>query len=104
MNESDVEDVKRAVENLHHCKAFYIEDVAVMENFGDQTVWSGIVHVFKIEGKSKADKCYAWSSPIEGSTKRHYYAVLHVPPIDSPENAVRASIVNDHEHNKKTNT
>jgi hypothetical protein len=92
---TDIEDTKQAVERLHKCKASYIEDVAVIENFGDETIWSGIVHVFKIEGNSKADKCYAWSSPIEGSTKRRYYAVLKVPPIDTPEKAVRASIVKD---------
>lgn len=90
-------DLKQTIEQLHNCKASHIEDVAVIENFGDQTVWSGIVHVFKIEGNPKADKCYAWSSPIEGSTKRRYYAVLHVPPVDSPEKAVRASIVQDHQ-------
>jgi len=38
------------------------------------------------------------SSPIEGSSKRRSYAVLHVPPVDSREKAVRASIV---QHFKK---
>lgn len=90
------EDLKQAVEHLHKCKASFIDDVAVVEKFGDETAWKGIVHIFKIEGHSQADKCYAWSSPIKGSTKRRYYAVLHVSPIDSPEKAVRASIVRDH--------
>ena len=98
---SDIEEIKKAVERLHNCKASHIEDVAVIEKFGDKTVWEGIVHIFKIEGNPKSDKCYAWSSPIEGSTKRRYYAVLHVPPIDSPEKAVRASIVKDHNYKKK---
>ncbi len=91
----NIEDIKQAVERLHDCKATHIEDVAVMEKFGSETVWEGIVHVFKIEGHPQADKCYAWSSPIEGRTKRRYYAVLHVPPVDSPEKAVRASIIQD---------
>jgi hypothetical protein len=89
-------DLKKAVEHLHNCKASLMEDVAVIEKFGDKTVWQGIVHVFEIEGNEKADKCYAWSSPIEGSKKRRYYAVLHIPPVDSPEKAVRASIVQNH--------
>ncbi len=100
MIKPEIEDIKLAVERLHNCKASHIEDVAVMENFRDQTVWSGVVHVFKIEGNSKSDKCYAWSSPIEGSTKRRYYAVLKVPPIDSPEKAVRASIIKDFKKSK----
>ena len=91
----DIDDLKKAVERLHNCKASFIEDVAVIGKFGNKNVWNGIVHIFKIEGNPKADKCYAWSSPIEGSKTRRYYAVLHVPPIDSPEKAVRASIMQD---------
>jgi len=88
-------ELRLAVERLHNCKATHVEDIAVIEKFGDQTVWSGSVSVFKIEGNPKATICYAWSSPIEGSTKRRFYAVLRVPPIDSPEKAVRASIIQD---------
>ena len=92
---SDIKDIKQTIERLHNCKASFIEDIAVVEKFGDKTVWNSIVHIFKIEGNNKADTCYAWSSPIEGSKKRRYYAVLHIPPIDSPEKAIRASIVQD---------
>ena len=94
------EDLKQAVERLHHCPASFLEDVAVVEKFGEKTVWSGVVSVFLIKGNSQADKCYAWSSPIEGSKKRRYYAVLHIPPIDSPEKAVRASIIHDFKKGK----
>jgi len=90
------EDLKQAAERLHHCQASFIEDAAVVEKFGEQTVWSGIVSVFSLKGHSQANRCYAWSSPIDGSTKRRYYAVLHISPVDSPEKAVRASIVHDH--------
>lgn len=93
-------DLKTAVENLHNCKASFIEDVIVLEKFGNETVWSGTVSVFRIEGHLQATKAYAWSSTIEGSTKRRYYAVLHIPPVDSPEKAVRASIVQDHKTGK----
>lgn len=95
-----VDDLKRAVERLHHCQASLLDDVAVMEKFGEKTVWSGVVSVFEIKSHPQATKCYAWSSPIEGSTKRRYYAVLHIPPVDSPEKAVRASIVHDHKAGK----
>ena len=94
------EDLKQAVERLHHCQASFLEDVAVVEKFREKTVWQGIVSVFGIEGHPQATRCYAWSSPIEGSTKRRYYAVLHISPIDSPEKAVRASIVHDHKAGK----
>jgi hypothetical protein len=95
MNDLEIEEAKQTVERLHNCKATHLEDVAVLEKFGEETVWNGIVHIFKVDGNDKASICYAWSSRIEGSTKRRYYAVLHIPPIDSPEKAVRASIVQD---------
>lgn len=94
------EELKKAVERLHNCTAQFIEAVKVKETFQGQTVWHGVVHVFEIMGHPKATRCYAWSSPIEGSTKLRYYAVLHVPPIDSPKKAVRASIVHDHKAGK----
>lgn len=100
MNSDDLKDLRQAIERLHSCKASHIEDVAVVEMFGKEVVWGGVVSVFALEDHPQATKCYAWSSPIEGSTKRRYYAVLHVPPIDSPEKAVRAAIVHDHKTQK----
>ena len=100
MDNLDFEDLKNAVERLHSCKASHIEDITVIEKFGEKTVWSGIISVFEIKGHPKTTKCHAWSSPIEGSTKRRYFAILHIPPIDSPEKAVRAAIVYDHKAGK----
>lgn len=100
MTSSSLKELKEAVERLCNCKASHIEDVTGIEKFGDKTVWSGVVSVFALKEHPQTDKCYAWSMPIEGSTKRRYYAVLHIPPIDSPEKAVRASIVQDHRTGK----
>lgn len=85
---------------MHGCSASFLEDIAVVEKFRDETVRRGVVSVFLIKGHPQADKCYARSSPIDGSTKRKYYAVLQISPIDSPEKAVRASIVHDHKKGK----
>jgi hypothetical protein len=52
-----------------------------------------VVHVFHLTGHPTALYAHAWSSPIEGSTKRRFFAVLHQPPVDSPQAAVRAAIV-----------
>jgi len=92
-HKDDKDYLKLAVEHIHNCDALHIEEIAVIEKFGSKTVWQGIVHVFKIKGNSQTDTCYAWSSPIGSLTKRRYYAVLKIPPIDSPEKAVRAAIV-----------
>jgi hypothetical protein len=68
----------------------------VRETFKGQLVWEGVVHVFDLSGHPKATRAYAWSSPIEGSTKRRFFAVLHIPPIVSPLDAVRAAIIAEH--------
>jgi len=93
-------DLKTAVERLHDCTASFVEDVIVIEKFRTETVWAGTVSVYDIKSHPKTTRAYAWSSPIEGSTKRRYYAVLHIPPVDSPEKAVRASILQDHKTGK----
>lgn len=51
------------------------------------------MHVFDLEGHPKATTAYTWSSPIEGSDRRRFYAVLHLGGMRSPPDAVRAAIV-----------
>jgi len=93
MIEVQVSELKRAVESQHGCTATLAQSVPVKETFGGKTVWEGIVHVFRIQGHPKTTTAYAWSSPIEGSDKRRFFAVLHVPPVTSPAEAVRAAII-----------
>jgi hypothetical protein len=95
-----VRELKKVVEAQHGCTAALIQAVPVKETFEGKTVWEGVVHVFRIYGHPQARQAYAWSSPIEGSDKRQFFAVLHVPPITSPVEAVRAAIVA--EHNART--
>jgi hypothetical protein len=45
------------------------------------------------QGHPTASRAYAWSSPIEGSDKRRFFAVLHQGLVKSPVDAVRAAIV-----------
>lgn len=88
-----VDQLKQAVEGQHGGKAVLVAAEPVKEVFNGQTVWDGVVHVFDLEGHPKATRAYAWSSPIEGSAKRRFYAVLHLGGIRSPLDAVRAAIV-----------
>ncbi|MFI4941278.1 MAG: hypothetical protein ACHP7O_13180 [Burkholderiales bacterium] len=96
MIEVDTAQLKCAVESQHGCTAMLTQSVPVKETFGGKTVWEGIVHVFKINGHPKANQAYAWSSPIGGSDKRRFFSVLHLPPVTSPVEAVRAAIVAEH--------
>ena len=70
-----------------------VDALPVKELFEGKTVWEGVVHVFDLEGHPKATRAYAWSSPVEGSDRCRFYAVLHLGGIRSPLDAVRAAIV-----------
>ncbi len=93
---ADIESLKAAVEGMHGGTARLVQVVPVREEFEGAPVWEGVVHVFDLADNPSATRAYAWSSPVEGSEKRRIFAVLHIPPIDSPVEAVRAAIVAEH--------
>ncbi len=95
MIEVSTDQLQTAVEGLHHCKASLTQSMPISEAFNGLPAWEGIVHVFDLEGHPTAKRAYAWSSPIDGSERRRFFAVLHVPPITSPLAAVRAAIVQE---------
>jgi hypothetical protein len=86
-------ELQRGVESQHGGTATLVDAPPVKEVFEGKTVWEGTVHVFDLEGHSKAARACAWSSPVEGSNKRRSYAVLHLGGIQSPLDAVRAALV-----------
>ena len=96
IDESKTDPLVRAVEGLHDCRATHRSAVKVHETFQGDTAWEGLVHIFDLEGHADATVAYAWSSSVEGSDNRKFYAVLHVPPVNSPAAAVRAAIVAEH--------
>jgi hypothetical protein len=90
---TDVDSLREAIERMHGGTATLAQIRPVREAFEGQTVWEGVVHVFDLAGHPTATRAYAWSSPIEGSTKRRFFAVLHTARINSALEAVRAAIV-----------
>jgi hypothetical protein len=89
MKEADTVVLRKAIESQHGGTATLAQSVPVRE-------WEGIVHVFNLEGHPIATRAYAWSSPIEGSDKLQFFAVLHMGPVKSPQDAVRVAIVAEH--------
>ena len=96
MTEASFDRLAAAIESQHGGTATLCKSVPVRETFAGRSVWEGVVHVFDLTGHPTSTRAYAWSSPIEGSAKRRFYAVLHQPPVDSPQAAVRAAIVADY--------
>lgn len=88
-----IQELRNAVEHMHGGTATLAQTVPILETFEGKIVWEGVVHVFDLAGHATATRAYAWSSPIEGSTKRRFFAVLHTERINSPVEAVRAAIV-----------
>src|ERR1700681_1549736 len=102
MPEVSIDQLTEAIESQHGGTATLAQSVPVTETFGGKTVWEGVVHVFALKDHSTANRAYAWSSPIEGSTKRRFFAVLHTDKINSPLQAVRAAIVAEHRNKEPT--
>ena len=88
---AELAELEKAILKLHGAKAEHVESVPVTETFQGETVWDGVVEVFRLL-EHPAGKAYAWSHEADSGGTR-YVAVLHAPPVDSPEKAVRAALV-----------
>jgi hypothetical protein len=92
MTEVAPAELKRAIESQHGGTATFVQSVPIHEEHSGKTVWDGTVHAFDIAGHPTAERAYAWSYELPDG-KRRFFAVLHVPPITGPREAVRAAIV-----------
>jgi hypothetical protein len=82
-----------AVSQLHNCGAVHRQTVPVQEVFGGQTIWQGEVEVFDLNGHPKAKRAYAWSHKAgKDDIDERFVAVLEIPPVTSPETAVKVAI------------
>jgi hypothetical protein len=85
-----------AIRSLHGCESTYVETVPIHETFQGKTVWQGEVEVFDIRGHPKATRAYAWSHATgKNDQDKRFVAVLELPPVNSPQSAVRASIMQE---------
>ena len=96
-------ELQAAILQLHGAQAKYLESVPVIEEFQGQTVWQGEVEVFELRGHPKAKKAYAWGHATgEDDQARRYVAVLDLPPVNSPQSAVRAAIMQEIKDARRT--
>lgn len=97
MSADYIAELADAIRHLYHVEPVYVETVPVKEVFQGQTVWEGEVEVFDIPESPEADRIYAWAHETDNADQpRRTVTVLHVPPVISPELAVRASIIQDY--------
>lgn len=59
-------------------------------------MWEGIVEVFELKGHESAHRVYAWGHDTnDPAHPRRHVTVLHLHPIRSAHDAVRAAIVQE---------
>ena len=92
-----IEELKEVIRRLHGVESTHIESVPIKETHQGKTVWEGVVEVFHLHGHPKAEKVYACTHETDDpkNPKRHV-TVLHLPPISSASEAVKAAIVKDY--------
>jgi hypothetical protein len=93
-NKDYIERLNQVIFHLHKANPTWIESVPVEEIFDGNLIWKGIVEVFTLANHPKAKRCFAWShrAGADDSDER-FVAVLEIPPVTSPESAVKVAIV-----------
>lgn len=90
------------IRRLHGSESRHVETVPVKESFQGQTVWEGDVEVFDLQDHPEASRVYAWAHETEDADKpKRHVTVLHIPPVTSPETAVKAAIVQEYRERKQ---
>ena len=84
--------LKDAIASMHGGNALWIESVPVKEVFNGTVAWDGEVEVFSVHGHPRAGRCFAWGVRRDDEEGWDVTAVLAVPPITTPQLAVRAAI------------
>ena len=90
MPPKEITELKDAIRATHGCESLHVESVPVKEVFEDQTTWEGTVEVFDLVGHLQAKRAYAWTYPDGDQNKT--FTVLGIPPVDSPQSAVKVAI------------
>jgi hypothetical protein len=96
LNTDYIERLRKAIRDLHGCESTHVGTTAVKETFQGKTIWEGPVETFLLTGHSSAQRCYAWAQASgKDEVEKTYIAVLGIPPINSPGDAVRSVIFAD---------
>lgn len=86
-----LERLDEAIVKTHGCEGVHLRSVPVREVFQGKVAWEGVVEVFALSTHPKAKHCYAWGYQTD-SGKWEAVAVLELPPVTSPETAVKVAI------------
>jgi hypothetical protein len=65
--------------------------LSVQESWEGKAVWTGKVEVFSLQEQPQAEEAFAWNFRTDDG-RMQSVAVLKIPPIETPSDAVRAAI------------
>jgi acyl-CoA synthetase (NDP forming) len=89
-----ISELQEFIQKTHGVQSMHIDSVRVTQILEDNTVWDGTVEIFELHRHPKAPIVYAWAQgPNKPGMPRKYFAALHLNSVDSPEAAVKATIV-----------
>ena len=94
---SYIRELQDVIRRVHGVESEHVESVPVKETFQGRTVWEGIVEVFTLIEHPTAHRAYAWAHDTDDpQNPRRHVTVLHLHPIKSAQDAVRAAIVQEY--------
>ncbi len=92
-------ELRSVIKRLHGAESKHVQSVPVKEVHQGKTVWDGVVEVFDLIGHPETHRVYAWTHETDKPGKPKHVTVLHLPPVVSPETAVRAAIIQEYRNN-----
>ena len=91
-----IENLKKLIEKSEGCRATHFASSVVRERFEDakKPVWEGVVETFELENHPNGVKrAYAWQGWVdENQREPEYKVILGIPPVNSPERAVKVAV------------
>ena len=91
-----IDNLKLLIERSEKCRASHLASTVVRLPFRDERemAWEGVVETFQLHDHvAGLHRAYAWERPARKGEQSEFKVVLGKPPINSPEDAVKAAIV-----------
>ena len=91
-----IDELKDIIRRLHGAEATHVDSVPVKETFQGRIVWDGVVEVFDLTNHPTAFRAYALAHDTDDPMNpRRHVTVLHIHPIKSAQDAVKAAIIQE---------
>ena len=96
MANCDASQLREAVKKMRSGTVTLAQSVPSARHSRVRRVWEGVVHVFDLAGHPTAPRAMLGHRRSRATLSGQFFAVLHWPPVDSPQAAVRAAMIADH--------